>query len=112
MPSNVDDIVPRKGGTPATTVCEAVYGGPGHLPGLPGWTWAYVPAGCPTNTFQPAYGSRPGPGLLPGPTLNGVHTYYCQSSQPRWHAFRTVAVGFGGLTFHSDTQARVVCMCV
>lgn len=39
----VDDVVPGKRGKPASTECQSVYGGPGQRPGMPAWTWQYVP---------------------------------------------------------------------
>lgn len=97
----VDDIDPGS----HTSVCELQSGQPSQRPGLPAWTWTYVPYGCPTITWQPAAGSKPGPGLVPGDVVNGQQLFYCQSSQPRWSAYRSSVVGFGGLSFLSDTQA-------
>lgn len=65
------------------------------------------PAGCPITSYQPASTSTGG---APGYINNKVYdpsglTYFCQSSQPKWSAYRDPSFGFSAITFVNDTTA-------
>ena len=104
----VDDIVP--GSTPPTTYCAAAFtnsiaANPYFAPS-PGYQTQVHPAGCAITSYQPPNGKAGGPGVIPNPVVDpSLNTYFCQSSQPVWSAYRDPSFGFAGLTFINDTAA-------
>ena len=104
----VDDIVP--GSVPPTTYCAALWtnaiaANASYAPSPSYQTWVH-PASCPVTSYQPANGKAGGPGVITNPILDpSLSTYFCQSSQPVWSAFRDPSFGFAGLTFINDTAA-------
>ena len=69
----------------------------------PSYQLAAQPASCNTITWQGANGIAGKAGSVSNPS--GAATYFCQSSQPSWSAYRDPSFGFAGLVFNSDTSA-------
>lgn len=69
----------------------------------PSYQLSAQPPSCVTLSFQPA---EPGTvGLVPNPYDGTNSTFWCQSKQPAWSAYRDPSFGFASLTLLSDTSA-------
>lgn len=103
----MDEIVP---GSPNVTFCQAASAGT-IKPGVsmnntwsPSYQLAAQPPSCPTLSFQPAQAGTEA-GILPDPNNPAAATFWCQSAQPAWSAYRDASFGFAALTLTSDNTA-------
>ena len=100
----VDDVIPGSSGL--LTYCAAwqnsITANPYYAPS-PSYQTQVHPPGCPVATYQPASGKAGGPGSVPNPIFDpSGDTFFCQTSQPVWSAYRDPSFGFAGFVFEGD----------